>query len=189
MGLGVMQRSKKLVCRINLLRFKLRKYFLGFENANVFVSKLDKNSLLLVLRKHGATIGKNCDIESGQTFHNCKDYSNLIVGDNCHIGKNCFFDLLEKVQIKENVTISMECQFITHIDVGHSRLIKQYPKTSNSIIINNDVYIGVDVTILSGVEIGDASLIAAKSLVSKNVLPNYIYGGIPAKKIKPILSS
>lgn len=189
MGLGIMQKSRKIVSHINLLCFNLRKYFLGFEYANVFVSRLDKYSIQLILRKHGATIGENCDIESGQTFHNCKNYSNLIVGDNCHIGKNCFFDLLETIHIKNNVTVSMECHFITHLDVGNSRLVKQFPKSSGPVLINNDVYLGVDVTILSGVEIGEASVIAAKSLVSKNVLPNHVYGGIPAIKIRPTLVS
>ena len=76
----------------------------------------------------GARIGKNCNIQSGQVFHNCRDYSNIEIGDNCHIGKNCFFDLRNKIVVGKNVTISMQCTFLTHIDLSNSRLSNIYPK-------------------------------------------------------------
>ncbi|MES1226686.1 MAG: DapH/DapD/GlmU-related protein [Bacteroidota bacterium] len=54
----------------------------------------------------------------------------------------------------------------------------------NMTIIESDVWIGYGSTIMSGVKIGRGSIIAAGSLVSKDVEPYTIYGGVPAKKIK-----
>jgi len=51
-------------------------------------------------------------------------------------------------------------------------------------IIGNDVWIGINATILRGVTIGDGAVIAAGSVVTKNVEPYAIYGGIPAKLIR-----
>ncbi|MEO5682374.1 MAG: CatB-related O-acetyltransferase [Chitinophagaceae bacterium] len=51
-------------------------------------------------------------------------------------------------------------------------------------IIENDVWIGYGAIIMSGVKIGQGSIIAAGALVSKDVEPYCIYGGVPAKKIK-----
>jgi acetyltransferase-like isoleucine patch superfamily enzyme len=51
-------------------------------------------------------------------------------------------------------------------------------------IIEDDVWIGYGSTILSGVKIGTGSLIAAASVVTKDVEPYSIYGGFPAKKLK-----
>lgn len=48
--------------------------------------------------------------------------------------------------------------------------------------IENDVWVGYGATILSGVTIGEGSIIAAGSLVTKDVDPYCIYAGIPAKK-------
>jgi acetyltransferase-like isoleucine patch superfamily enzyme len=60
-----------------------------------------------------------------------------------------------------------------------------YPKSSKgSVIIGNDVWIGLNTTILSGVTIGDGAIVAAGSIVTKNVEPYAIVGGNPAKVIK-----
>lgn len=61
------------------------------------------------------------------------------------------------------------------------------PKDENgkySIIIGNDVWIGANVSIMDGVEIGDGAIIAANALVNKDVKPYTIVGGVPAKIIK-----
>jgi chloramphenicol O-acetyltransferase type B len=54
----------------------------------------------------------------------------------------------------------------------------------SSVIIGNDVWIGHRCILLSGIAIGDGSIIAAGSVVTKDVEPYSIYGGVPAKKIR-----
>ncbi|MFD2133438.1 Vat family streptogramin A O-acetyltransferase [Pseudogracilibacillus auburnensis] len=51
-------------------------------------------------------------------------------------------------------------------------------------VIGNDVWIGLDATIMPGVNVGDGAIIGAKSIVTKDVEPYTIVGGNPAKKIK-----
>jgi acetyltransferase-like isoleucine patch superfamily enzyme len=163
-----------------------RKKLLGFDTANQFIQKVDKKSIQLILRKNGAIIGKNCDIESGLTFHNNKNYSNLIIGNNCHIGKNCFFDLRDKVIIKNNCVISMQVTFITHMEMNKSELSNLYPSSRGSILIENDVYIGTNAIILMNRTIGENSFIAAGSLINRDVDRGKMVGGVPAKVIKQL---
>jgi acetyltransferase-like isoleucine patch superfamily enzyme len=59
-----------------------------------------------------------------------------------------------------------------------------HPSTKGNVIIGNDVWICANVTIMSGVTIGDGAVIANKSHVVKNVEPYSIVGGNPAKIIK-----
>ena len=59
-----------------------------------------------------------------------------------------------------------------------------HPSTKGHIIIENDVWIGEGCTIMSGVRIGSGSVIAAKSVVVKDVAPYTIVGGNPATHIK-----
>lgn len=59
-----------------------------------------------------------------------------------------------------------------------------YFKEYNEVTIGNDVWIGEDVLIPGGVTIGDGAIITARAVVTKDVEPYAIVGGIPAKLIK-----
>ena len=52
------------------------------------------------------------------------------------------------------------------------------------IIIGNDVWIGYDAVIMAGVKIGDGAIIGARAVVTKDVEPYSIVGGVPAKEIR-----
>jgi virginiamycin A acetyltransferase len=56
--------------------------------------------------------------------------------------------------------------------------------SKGDVIIGNDVWIGINATILSGVKIGDGAIVAANAVVTKNVEPYTIVGGNPAKILK-----
>lgn len=185
-GLGIYEKIRNFYAYCNLFRFTIRKKLLGFDVANQFLQRVDKVSMQLILEKNGATIGKDCDIETGLIFHNCKDYSNLIIGDNCHIGKNCFFDLRDKVIIGNNVVISMQCTFITHIDMNKSALRNRYPSTNAPIQIMDNSYLGAKVIVLKGNQIGENVIVAANTLITKSTESNCLMAGTPAKKIKDI---
>ena len=185
-GLRLQHKVKILYSYTNLFRFWLLKTLFGFDAANIFLQRLDKTSILLVLKKNGATIGSDCDIETGLVFHNCMDYSNLIIGNNCHIGKNCFFDLRDKVIIEDNVVISMQTTFITHQDLNKSELKTILPADKSNIIVKNDSYIGANATILRGTVINSFSVVAAGAVVTKDVPELTMVGGVPAELIKKI---
>jgi acetyltransferase-like isoleucine patch superfamily enzyme len=65
-----------------------------------------------------------------------------------------------------------------------ARQIRGHPKTKGEIIIGNDVWIGQDALILSGVTIGDGAVIAARAVVTKNIEPYSIVAGNPARVIR-----
>ena len=52
------------------------------------------------------------------------------------------------------------------------------------IVIGNDVWIGYEAVIMAGVDIGDGAIIGARAVVTKDVSPYTIFGGIPARKIR-----
>lgn len=185
-GLGLYRKYRLFYAYYNVFRFWFLKTLIGFDVANIFLQRVDKISIQLILKNNGAKIGNNNDIETGLIFHNCKSYTNLIIGNNCHIGKNCFFDLRDKVKIGNNVVISMQCTFITHIDLSKSYLSVKFIAKQDKITVKDNCYIGVNSTILKGVIIEKGSFIAAKSLVNKNVPTNVIFSGIPAKFLKII---
>lgn len=62
--------------------------------------------------------------------------------------------------------------------------ITGHPHTKGDVCIGNDVWIGMEAIILSGVTIGDGAVIAARSVVTKDVPPYAIAGGNPARIIR-----
>ena len=62
--------------------------------------------------------------------------------------------------------------------------IDGHPKPKGDVIIGNDVWIGAEAVVLSGVTIGDGAVVGARSVVAKNIEPYAIYAGNPAKFIK-----
>lgn len=98
------------------------------------------------------------------------------------------------VQIGEDCLITSGVKFLTHdtsIEVGIRKYenikVKEngyYDRTKfGRIIIKDNSFIGVNAIILPGVTIGPNSVVAAGSVVTKDVLPDMVYGGNPAKAI------
>lgn len=61
---------------------------------------------------------------------------------------------------------------------------KDYHEPHQTVVIGNDVWIGANVVILDGVKISDGAIVGANSIVTKDVLPYEIVGGVPAKHLK-----
>ena len=61
----------------------------------------------------------------------------------------------------------------------------EQPKSRGDVVIGNDVWIGREAMIMSGVTIGDGAVVGARALVAKSVAPYTIVGGNPAKPIRP----
>jgi maltose O-acetyltransferase len=88
--------------------------------------------------------------------------------------------------IKKNVSIGPRVTMITHSDPYPSALRNIYPAVNKPIIIEEDVWIGANVTILPGVRIGSFSVVAAGSVVTKDVARFTVVAGVPAKAIKKL---
>ncbi len=65
-----------------------------------------------------------------------------------------------------------------------AREITGHPKTKGSVLIGNDVWLASQCTILSGVCIGDGAVVSTCSVVTKDIEPYTIVGGVPAKPIR-----
>ena len=63
-------------------------------------------------------------------------------------------------------------------------MIKEQGSTSKGIIIEDNVWIAANVTILDGCKIGQGSIVAAGAVVNKDIPPKSIAGGVPARIIK-----
>lgn len=139
-----------------------------------------------LLKLYGAHIGKDINIEIHPTTQNALNgYRNLSIGNMVYIGPSTLFDLADKIQIGDFCAISAECKIITHSNPG-ILLKKIYKPYHKKVIIGKAVWLGVNVVVLPGVNIGDYTIIGANSLVNKDIPPFSIAVGTPAVVIKTL---
>ena len=123
----------------------------------------------------------NCSIELGANFTG--DLSRLKVGEGTVINGNANFRFKDGV-----IEIGKECLLANNVTiVANSYVVDGMkhvsPKNmySKKVVVGNYVWIGGNVIVMPGVVIGENSIIGASSLVNKNVPPNEVWGGVPAK--------
>ena len=107
------------------------------------------------------TVGKNVFINACCHF---QDQGGITLGDNCLVGHNVVFATLNHGFAPE----------------------ERQSMLPAPIVVGRNVWIGSNSTILQGVTIGDNSIIAAGSVVTKNVPANAIVAGVPARFIRSI---
>jgi len=188
LGLGIKTSFRRIKVQFDLLFAQLLYIFINLDAVGLFLKKLNKQSVEAVLRKFGAKIKQNCDIESGLTIHNARvDFSNLYIGDLCHLGKELFLDLRAPILIHEKSTISMRCVILTHMDISHSGPFgKKFAQNAMKVEIGPRAYIGAGAIILPGVKIGEGTIIGAGALVNKDVAPWTVVVGVPAREVRKI---
>jgi acetyltransferase-like isoleucine patch superfamily enzyme len=114
----------------------------------------------------------------------------LQIADDCRvIGVPHFGPEPWLISIGKHVTISSEVTFINHD--GGTWVFRDQPKYKDvikfgRITIHDNCFIGFGSTLLPGVTIGPNSVVAAGSMVVKDVPPNTVVGGIPAKVLKTV---
>ncbi|RZK04462.1 MAG: acyltransferase, partial [Flavobacterium sp.] len=114
----------------------------------------------------------------------------IIIGDNVFFNSDCHIAAISEVIIGDNVLLASRVFISDHFhgNINESDLayipINRPLSSKGAVIIENDVWIGEGVCILPGVTVGKFSIIGANSVVTQNVLPYSVVGGVPAKLIK-----
>lgn len=110
----------------------------------------------------------------------------LIIGDNVGIAQNCFIQVRGKVVIGNNVIFGPNVSIFSenHVFENPELPVSVQGETRKGVTVEDGVWVGTRATILDGVTVGRNSIIAAGSIVTRDVPPYSIVGGIPAKVIK-----
>lgn len=109
----------------------------------------------------------------------------ISVGKNVFINQNCTFYDLGGLHIADDVMIGPNVSIIT---AGHPLNPSQRRAVTigKPIVIEKNVWIAACATIIGGVTVGENSVVAAGSVVTRNVPPNTLVGGNPARVIRSI---
>ncbi|HSU49376.1 MAG TPA: acyltransferase [Segetibacter sp.] len=149
------------------------------------------------MKIHPLSDVQSTNIGNGTTIWQfCVILPKASIGDNCNI--NCHVFIENDVTIGNRVTIKSGVQIWDGITIEDDVFIgpnvtftndlkprsKKYPEVFLKTIIRAGASIGANSTILPGIEIGENAMVGAGSVVLKNIDPNTLWVGNPARKIK-----
>lgn len=144
----------------------------------------DTEGLEKLLRSILGSCGKNVNVN--QPFR-CDYGCNIHVGDNFFANFNLTILDEAKVKIGDNVLIGPNVSIYTACHPLEAESRDTFVEWAEPVTIGNSVWIGGNVTIVPGVTIGDRSVIAAGSTVTRDVPADTVVGGCPARVIKQIV--
>jgi acetyltransferase-like isoleucine patch superfamily enzyme len=152
---------KKLLHFLRIIRIDnpfFTKDFIEFQNDDIGEFTYGRPKVLFRNKNAKLKIGKFCSISTNVTIF---------------LGGNHRIDWISTYPFNEIDRFKL-----------YAKNVYGHPATKGSVSIGNDVWIGDGVTILSGISIGDGAVLAAKSVITKDVKPYEVWGGNPAKFIK-----
>lgn len=185
--------SYKLFLGWYWVRYHVIRLLLGIRGVILLVERSPGPLVSKILKQNGAKIGPNVNFKGCLRIDNVigdqdskHDFSNLEIEKNCYIGRDVFFDLPDRIRIGNHCAISAGVMFISHADAGDRPISAHYPRKKGGISVGAGSWIGVNVTILPGITIGNGCVIAAGSVVTKSFPDFSVIGGVPAKVLKTI---
>lgn len=170
---------ERLTCEGHILfdssvRFRVPIWFRG----TCGVIKIGKNTVFGHLR---CTPWGGCVIQARQQG------SSVIIGANCQFANRVTIIANKKIEIGDGLLCGEDVKIIdSDFHPIDPFIRKQGCGATNPVKIGCNVWIGDGVRVLKGVVIGDECVVAAGSIVARNVPPRTLVGGIPARWIKNI---
>ena len=140
-----------------------------------------------LLRLVGVRVGKNTIIQAIKFFNVYRrGFAGLSIGDNCFMGDDSLIDLADEIVLEDEVTLAERVTVLTHVNVGYRDhpLQRHFPSYSKRVVFRRGCFVGTNVTILPGVTVGECAFVAAGAVVTGDVPPSHVVGGVPARTIR-----
>lgn len=179
--LSIIARTKHKIAKYKIKRF--RKQFIDVGGNNLTLTKnvrCLKSENAAIEFGNGVTLWDDVKLSVGFSNQSAK----LIIHDRVSIGDRTEIHVGEFVEIGEDTLIAWGCCIM---DRDYHCLDSSEEKMK-PVIIGKQVWIGNNCIILKGVLIGDGAVVAAGSVVTKDVVANTLVGGNPAKVLKNNIS-
>jgi acetyltransferase-like isoleucine patch superfamily enzyme len=174
-GIPIIEHNVRLLCPANI-RLGAKVYL----DSQVYLHALPG----------GITIGEGTSLMHGTTFHvfNYRDlpHAGIFVGRNCFFGEYTCIRGQGGVHIGDGVYTGTQVNIaaVNHVFTDPDKFIKDQGITAEGITIEDDVWLGSNVTVVDGVTIGKGSVVGAGAVVTKSLPPYSIAVGVPARAVQ-----
>lgn len=176
----------KIIKIANSLYYFIKYKFLYFNKIKIhFINVINGKLSIIIKNKSEINIGKKLCID-GPLYLKCINGGKIKIGEHCYFNHNCSITSLKKIEIGNHCMFGNNIVIVDHNHLRNNSANCESEFINEEIIIGDNVWIGANCTILKGVLVDDGSVIAANSVVNKNIPKNELWGGCPAKFIKKL---
>ncbi len=135
-----------------------------------------------ILRRCGIGV-RTAIVEPGCWFFG----SDVDLGEWSFVNHRCYFDSRDTITLGAQVALAPEVMLATsgHLPTGGPEN-RRGPYTSGPIHVGAGSWLGTRVTVLGGLTIGEGCIVAAGAVVTKDLDPNGLYGGVPARRLRDL---
>lgn len=165
---------------INYVRNFPRNIWLNFDKRCEisYLQRMEGKNTIYIKGKHASIrIGKDNYFRKNTSIR-C-DNGKVNIEGHVFMNENVSITALEKITIGKYTSIANNV-----VIVDHDHNMSGIGFSTAQVVIGRNVWIGANSVILKGVRIGDGAIIAAGAVVNRDVAPNSVVGGVPAKVIK-----
>jgi acetyltransferase-like isoleucine patch superfamily enzyme len=130
------------------------------------------------------SLGPRCELCRGAVLRAWG--GSIVLGVNVFVGEYTVVYGHGGVTVGDNTLIAMHCRIVSsnHTVPGRDACIRDHPDVLMPAVIGRDVWLGAGVTVLGGVSIGDGCVVAAGSVVTKDLPPYAVAMGVPARVVR-----
>ena len=131
------------------------------------------------------SVGDDVIIRDGAWLATEGESSSLSIGSGTYIGHNCHLHSIDPVSFGSGCVLADNVMVST---TDHDRVDRHVVHGTGPIVVGDDVFLGQNVVVLGGVRIGNRATLAAGAVVVRDVAPDAVVGGVPARVLGGVRS-
>lgn len=152
--------------------------FLAQALFNLMITHLPGHQLRLAwLRGLGAEVGRGVCVFRGTTVIGAE---HLVLGDRTQVGFRVVLDARGGLRVAEDVLLSSDTQLLT---ANHNLASDDFERQVSPIVIADHAWVATRAVVLAGVTVGRGAVVAAGAVASRDVAPQHIVAGVPARSV------
>jgi acetyltransferase-like isoleucine patch superfamily enzyme len=153
--------------------------------------KIERNVVIQAISRSTLRFGDDVTICEGTMIRPSGHWGGnlgggVVMGNRSSIGAYSYIGCAGSIEIGDDVMMGPRITIIAenHNFADVTRPMHEQGVNNRGVTLGNDIWVGTGVTILDGVTVGDHSIIAAGSVVTKDVQPFAIVAGVPARQLR-----